>query len=78
MAKLILHASLEMKKTVSKRMDTRNIPSRQGNKKQKVNPLTTSTPVVVLDHLAPTTKSRAGTSPTRLGVNTSKSSSAAP
>ena len=76
--KVVPHASLERKKTVFKRVDTRNLPTRRGNKKQKVDPSTKSTPVMVLDHPTPTTKSRAGTSPTHPSVNISKPSNAAP
>jgi len=57
--KVFPHALSEQKKTVSKRVDTGNLLSCQGNKKQKVDLSTKSTPVVVLDHPTPTTKSRA-------------------
>lgn len=71
--KLVLLASSERKKTVSKRVDTGNLRRHRGNKKQKVDPLATSTPlVVVLDHPAPVAKFRAGTSPTLPGTNRSK------
>ena len=44
-------------KNVSKRVDTGNLLSRQRNKKQKVDPLMTSTPpVMVLDHPTPVAK----------------------
>ena len=76
--KVILHASSEQKKMVSKRADTGKLPSRRGNKKQKVNPSTKSTPVMFLDHPAPMTKSRVGTYPSHLGVNVSKPSNATP
>ena len=76
--KVFPRASSERKKTVSKRADTGNLPSCRGNKKQKVNPSTKSNPIVVLDHPTPMTKSRAGTSPSRLGVNLSKPFNAAP
>ena len=66
--KVVPHASLVRKKTVSYRVDTGNLPSRRGNKKQKVDPSTKSSPVVGLDHPAPTTKSRADTSSARLGI----------
>lgn len=68
--KLLLLASSERKKTMSKRVDMGNLPSHRGNKKQKVDPLATSTPlVVVLDHPTPVAKSRAGTSPTLPSAN---------
>ena len=76
--KVVPHASSERKKMVSKRMDTGNLPSRRGNKKQKVDLPTKSIAVVVLNYLAPTTKSRADTSSTRPGVNASKPSRIAP
>jgi len=64
--KLVPLASSERKKIVSKRVDIGNLPSHQRNKKQKVDPLMTSTPlVVVLDHLALVAKPKASTSPSR-------------
>ena len=77
MVKVVPHALSEQKKMVPKRVDTGSLPSHRGNKKQKVDPLK-FTPIVVLDHLAPTTKSRVGTSPARPGINTSKPSNASP
>ena len=60
-------------------MDTGNLPSHRGNKKHKVDPSMMSIPfVVVLDHPAPAAKSKDGTSPTRLSVNTSKPSNTSP
>ena len=54
--KLVLLASSKRKKIVSKRVDTGNLPSHRGNKKQKVDPLMTfSQPVMVL-HLWPSLK----------------------
>lgn len=77
--KLIPLASSERRKTVSKRLDMGNLPSRRGNKKQKVDPLTMSIPyVVVLDYIALVAKSRADTSPTHLDANPSKPSAVGP
>ena len=77
--KLVLLASSKRKKIVSKRVDTGNLPSHRGNKKQKVDPLMTSSqPVMVLDHPAPVAKPKASTSLTRPGVNMSKSSDSGP
>ena len=66
-------------KNVSKRVDTGNLLSCQRNKKQKVDPLMTSTPpVMVLDHPTPVAKPKAYISPSRPRVNTSKSSESVP
>ena len=76
--KVVPHASSKRKKMVSKRMDTGNLPSPRGNKKQKVDLPTKSIAVVVLNYPAPVTKSRADTSSTRPSVNASKPSRIAP
>lgn len=77
--KLIPLTSLEKRKTMSKRLDTGNLSSHQGNKKQKVDSSTPSiTPVVVLDLLVPMAKSRADTFLMRLDVDQSKPSPLGP
>ena len=56
--KLVPPASLEKRKTVSKKLDIGNLPSHRGNKKQKVDSSTPSAiPIVVLDPAAPIAKS---------------------
>ncbi|XP_030939137.1 uncharacterized protein LOC115963993 isoform X2 [Quercus lobata] len=56
--KLVPPASLEKRKTVSKKLDIGNLPSRQGNKKQKVDSsMPSTTLVVVLNPAAPIAKS---------------------
>lgn len=58
---------------MSKRLDTGNLLSRQGNKKLKVDTSTPSvTPVVVLDHDTFVAKSKVDTSLTRPNVDPSK------
>ena len=80
--KLVLLVSSEKRKTMSKKLDTGNLPSCRGNKKQKVDSSTSSiTPVMLLDlaNLAANpTISKVEDSLPHLGANPSKPSPTGP
>ena len=71
--KLIPPTSSEKRKTVSKRLDTSNLPNCRGNKKLKVDSSTPSTVLVmVLNHATPVAKPKVDAFLTRLDIDPSK------